>query len=145
MRHLIIGTMFGILALAVDGSPARAEAVKVIPYQPAGFVSVELRAAENDVVRYTEIPWSPGMTAFDATKLAMTFIKMSLTAEWSVGGEWFVTALSTLGDEGTAPGSKNWMRCGSQSKDSAGYASNILKPGDRVTWVYSANFPPDCG
>jgi hypothetical protein len=114
--------------------------------QPAGattdrmFRSVTLVIAYGDDVekRYGMLPWTQGMTALDAMKLAQAKpAPLGLVMEFVGEGERaFVKSIEGMANEGGKPGNRNWTyRINDRRGDrSCGVAP--LEPGDTLLWQF---------
>lgn len=127
---------FGALFVASPASQAR---------QPAAtsdrmFRSVTLVIAYGDDVekRYGMLPWTEGMTALDAMKLAQAKpaplgLVMELVGE---GDRAFVKSLEGMPNEGGKPGNRNWVYRINDRKGDRSCGVAPLAHGDTLLWQF---------
>ncbi len=105
----------------------------------APTVSLEIRAPNGTVKKFTGVPWTLGMTVLDTMKMVdgITF-----TGKWSRSlSDWQITSIDGLANQNAA--GPNWLLCMFGAPAGVGAGSYVLGPEAMAIWIYST-WPPQC-
>jgi len=101
-------------------------------------VSLEIRDPDGTVKKFTNIPWTLGITVLQAMQ---SVDGLKFTGEWYYSfGDWLIVSL----DGFPAASGSNWTFCVNGQPAGLGVGSYVLGPKAAVTWVYGSAYPPNC-
>lgn len=114
-------------ALAAAGTPAPA----------ATTVTVLIDFGDGSQRRFSELAFTPGMSAVDAILAAQAHPRGPAVESTGSGETAFVTAVDGVRNEGGGEKARNWQFFVNDDFGRRGAGATILKPGDRVAWAFA--------
>lgn len=148
-RALILGLVVLVIGIGIGAwlSPRKSAAPSPIstptptaagtPAPAAHSVAVLIDFGDGSQRRFPELAFAPGMSAADAI-LAAKAHPRGPTVESSGAGETaFVAAIDGVRNQGAGEKARNWQFFVNDDFGRRGAGATILKPGDRVAWVFA--------
>jgi hypothetical protein len=132
---MFIRCLVVLACLLPSGAIARDITAKT--WTPA-TVSLEIREPDGTVKRFSDVPWTLGLTVLDTMKM-VDGIKFS--GDWNRSlGDWFITSI----DGAPNSGGSFWTYCVNGEPAGVGAGSYVLGPAAVAVWVYGSAYPPAC-
>jgi len=141
-RQLAFGALFFAFALAPGLSTGRAQAEEkaktpVVDAKPAETVVLVFDYGNGVEKTISDIPWTRGMTAWDATQSAAARAPASKLSNTGTGSFVFVAEIDGFKNQGGGEGKKNWQYGVNGVCAKVGAVAQPLNKQDRVIWKFS--------